>query len=604
MSVSKKISERVATVALIAAAMAVAIAAPLVAGNQYYLQILVNIGINIILVLGLNVITGLAGQLSLCQGAFFGIGAYACALLVMRTGISFWLALPLAALGTAALGLVISIPALRLRGHYLAMLTLAFAVIVSQVLTNWVSLTRGPSGLINIPWPDPLPLGLFTINIANRQQYYVFVVVAAAVMIFLACAIQRSRFGMSLKAIREDEVAAEIMGIDTRLCKMLAFGLSGFFGAVAGGIYAHYAKILTPDEFGVIQSVNVLLMLIIGGSTSVLGAVTGAAVFTVLPEALRVFADYRMIVFGTVLILSIIYFPSGIAGTIMEWFAVRRRAARRTEVSVVPPLEAHRNGIPRPRGTRALSVENISKRFGGLSALNGVSIDVQPGEIVGLIGPNGSGKTTLINIVSGAYDPSDGQVVFGGKVTSGQPAHLISRAGISRTFQKIRLFRNLSVFENVAAALYPDRVPRWLPGLWTGRVLGTFSAMQDQAHELLATVGLLARRDDAARNLSYGEQRMLEIARALATHPQVILLDEPAAGLSAIDVEFLRGVIGRIKQNGIAIVIVDHHTTFLMSVVDRLVVLNQGRLIFAGLPAAARRDAGVIEAYLGTAHDA
>lgn len=603
MSASKKTFNSAVTLFLVAAAIALMIALPLARGNQYYLQILVNVGINAILVLGLNIITGLAGQLSLCQSAFFGIGAYACALLVLRTGLSFWLALPVAALGTGTLGLVISVPALRLRGHYLAMLTLAFSVIVSQVLTNWVDLTRGPSGLVNIPWPDPLSLGPFTITIAGREQYYAFVVVITAVMIFFAWAIQHSRLGMSLMAIREDEVAAGVMGIDTRLCKTLAFGLSGLFGAVAGGLYAHYSKILTPDEFGIVSSVNVLLMLIIGGSGSVVGAITGAAVLTILPEALRVFGDYRMIVFGAVLIISIIFFPSGIAGTIGGWVRARRKRTLVNAAATVSNAEmAAATAIPPRHGeAKILAIEGISKRFGGLSALNDVSMYVGQGEIVGLIGPNGSGKTTLINVVTGGYGPSAGQVVFGGAVISGKTSHLISNAGVSRTFQKIRLFRNLTVSENVAVALYPDRVPTLLSRMWTGRVLGRFSTMHERTSELLAIVGLRARCDDLARNLSYGEQRMLEIARALATRPQLILLDEPAAGLSSVDVELLRGVIARIKKNDIAIVLVDHHTTFLMSVADRLIVLNQGRVIFDGIPTAARRDQGVIDAYLGAA---
>ncbi|MGH9809515.1 MAG: ABC transporter ATP-binding protein, partial [Terriglobia bacterium] len=209
--------------------------------------------------------------------------------------------------------------------------------------------------------------------------------------------------------------------------------------------------------------------------------------------------------------------------------------------------------------------------------------------------------TTLINVISGGYGPTSGRVVLGGKEISGEPAHVVSHAGISRTFQKIRLFRDLTVLENVAAALYPPRVPSRLPGLWTGRVLGHSSAMLPRAMQLLATVGLAERRDDLARNLSYGEQRMLEIARALATRPRLVLLDEPAAGLSAVDVEFLRGVITCIQRSGIAILLVDHHTTFLMSVAHRIVVLDQGRVIFDGPPAAARRDPGVIKAYLGAA---
>lgn len=605
MSVSTKISNHHAVVLSIAAAIAAAIALPLLWDNQYYLQILMNIGINIILALGLYVITGLAGQLSLCQGAFFGIGAYACALLVMRAGISFWLALPTAAIGTATLGMLVSIPALRLRGHYLAMLTLAFAVIVAQVLTNWVALTRGPSGLISIPWPEPIPLGFAKISVAGREQYFVFLVLAVAAMIGFARLIANSRLGNSLRAIREDEVAADIMGINTRLCKVIAFGLSGFFGAIAGSIYAPYAKILTPDEFGILQSINILLMLIIGGATSVTGAAIGATVFTILPEALRLFSEYRMIVFGTLLVIVIIFFPNGIAGTI------RLLLQRRQKMLAEGPVRLGTSSCPDTAlparstdGSSALIVERVSKSFVGLAALSDVSLHVAEGEILGLIGPNGSGKSTLINVISGGYGPTSGHVTFAGQMISGEMAHVISNAGISRTFQKIRLFRDLTVLENVAAALSPQWVPGWLPQLWTGRIFGRSSSMNERAQGLLAVVGLAERRHELARNLSYGEQRMLEIARALATRPRLILLDEPAAGLSAVDVEFLRGIIHRIQQSGIAILLVDHHTTFLMSVAHRVVVLNQGRVIFDGAPEAARQDNGVIEAYLGAAHAA
>jgi ABC-type branched-subunit amino acid transport system permease subunit/ABC-type branched-subunit amino acid transport system ATPase component len=597
-----KTSSRLFTSAAGAMLLAAVIAIPLAVGNQYYLQILANIGINIILVLGLNIITGLAGQLSLCQGAFFGIGAYACALLVMKAGLSFWLALPISALGTAVLGLAVSIPALRLRGHYLAMLTLAFTVIVAQVLTNWVEMTRGPSGLINIPWPDAIPLGFAEIRIATRNQYYVFIVLMVALMVYLAALVQRSRLGMSLTAIREDETAAEIMGINTQVCKVTAFALSAFFGAVAGGLYAHYAKILAPEEFGVLQSVNILIMMIIGGVGSVAGAIVGAVVFTILPEALRLFNDYRLIIFGLILVLVIIYFPHGIVGTARGW--LRGGLRRSKSLGAVARLERIPPALKAPRmpiGGELLRVEGVTKQFGGLTALNGVDMQVRAGEVVGLIGPNGSGKTTLINVISGAYAPTHGRVLLSQDVISGKPAYRISHAGVSRTFQKIRIFKELTVQENVAAALSAEPRQGVLAPLRAGRLIGRSYTISEDVSRLLATVGLEQRSEDVARSLSYGEQRLLEVARALATRPRLILLDEPAAGLSEVDVEFLRGVIRRLRQMGITLLLVDHHVTFLMSVVDRVVVLNQGRVIFDGAATDARRDPGVIDAYLGAA---
>ncbi len=600
----KKTSSRLLTWTLIASAVVVAAAAPIALGNQYYIQILVNVGVNVMLVLGLTVITGMTGQLSLCQGAFFGIGAYASALLVMRAGLSFWLSLPLAAVIAAASGLALGVPALRLRGHYLAMITLAFAVIVHQVIQNWSDLTRGSSGLMGIPWPDVIGAGPLTLSVRSRERYYVFVVVAVAIAMVAMRRLQRARLGRSLLAIREDEVAAELMGIDTRLCKLLAFALSALFGGVAGSLYAHYAKILTPDLFNVMQSIDILVMLVIGGAGSIVGSLLGAGMVTVLPEALRAVSDYRLLIFGAVLTTCILFFPGGLAGVLRRAWRRESSGERTAGDTMLTPAALRLPVITSaPVGDVVLEVGDVVKRFGGLAAVHGVSWELRAGEILGLIGPNGSGKTTMINLISGVYVPTEGRIALGGQTISGLRPSAISHAGISRTFQKIRLFRSLSVAENVAVALAPRGVPRVGGRLWRGRVVGGDSDAEGSVTTLLRMVGLEHRACDLARNLSYGEQRLLEIARALGTRPRVLLLDEPAAGLSAVDMELLRRVLVCIRDSGVGVVLVEHHMELVMHVSNRIVVLDHGEKIFDGTPDKAQTDPGVVEAYLGAEVD-
>lgn len=583
------------------ATLAALIAVPLAIGNQYYIQILANIGINVILVLGLNVITGTAGQLSLCQGSFFALGAYGSALLVMRAGLSFWLALPVAAIGTGVVGLIVGVPALRLRGHYLVMLTLGLAVLVEQILTNWVSLTRGPAALIGIPWPDPIHLGVFDLGVATRERYYVLIVLVVALVIYAMLRLNRSRLGVSLQSLRDDETAAELMGIDTRWCKLIAFALSALLGGLAGGLYAHFAKILAPDEFGIMESVNILMMLIVGGIGSVAGSVIGAVTLTILPEILRSFAEWRFVFYGVALMIVVPFFPQGLIAGVRRLIPLRSGALRGAHAS---SDEGRDDEAPAHANDGALLVvDHIAKRFAGLTAIADVSLSVGQGEILGLIGPNGSGKTTLLNLISGALQPSGGEIRVGGRRFSHVRPHELSHAGISRTFQKIRLFREMTVLENVIAALAPRRVPPMLSSFWRGRVFGSLSQDKARAMRHLRQVGLEQRAAEPARNLSYGEQRMLEIARALATNPQILLLDEPAAGLSRIDMRLLETAIVGIRAAGIAVVLVEHHMRFLMSIATRIVVLNFGKVIFDGAPAAARHDEAVMTAYLGTRRD-
>jgi branched-chain amino acid transport system permease protein len=568
---------------------AVALALPLFAGG-YWGVIATRACVYWVLAAGLNLLVGFAGQLAIGWVALLTLGAYVTSVLAagnVLPPLHPYLALAVAGVAGAVFGVIVGLPALRLRTFYFAITTLGFATIVTQIVLAWGSVTGGGVGVPGPIFPPPFD---------SQWGFYYFCLGLAAICTWMTANIAASRFGRALTAIRDAEVAAEASGIAKPQLLMLVFLFSGATASIAGGLFASLQSYITPDAFTVELSVLFFIAILIGGRGSIIGPLLGTILLTALPEFAAPLVAWSTFLYAVLLLLIVLLMPGGIA----ELLDFKNRRPLQSDRAIIPRPELLAQLLGRNEDHGALTLEGVELRFGGVRAIDGLDLTIRPGEVHGLIGPNGSGKTTALNVISGYYMPQRGSARLGNAVLTEMPHHARARLRIARTFQTPRIVGEASVLENVmiggtigGSATFMETLLA-LPRHWKDE-----AKLRETALLALSAVGLEQLAAVRADRLQHSELRFIEIARALMLRPAFLLLDEPAAGLSAEELRRLGTLVVEIARTGTGVLLVEHHADLIFDVCAHVTVLNLGKKLAAGTPAEIRSHREVVNAYLG-----
>ena len=631
-------------------AIAALIALPLFIHNPYYIHLVETILIYTILLFGLDIVVGYVGQVSLGHAALFGIGSYTAGVLYFHFGMPIWVNIPAAIVVTAIFGGILALPALKVIGPYLAMVTLAFGTIAQILINEMTWMTEGPLG-IKIPKPELMGVPM------TKAEYFWLVSAILIIALIVVDRFVKSQIGRAFEALRDSPIACDCMGVSVYRFKVIAFVISAGFAGLAGCLYAYSEQYISPNTYNNELAVLFLLGIIMGGRKSRLGAVIGAAIIVLLPKLLddinlfRIVAsiiaivvvigagmalskqvttarrvavpiagvvglaafsfwlnsisDWRLSIFGFMILLVVYYLQNGIVGFAKSFYQSiigKAKTTRGGDAEVVDDSISFISTVANQNtGTELLKVDSVLMQFGGLKALNNVDLSIKRGTIHGLIGPNGSGKSTMMNVLTGIYVPTAGNVLYSGESVVGKTSSDIALSGIARTFQNVQLFGEMTAIQNILVGLHHTFKSNMLEiALHLPRYRKEEAEAHARAMALLKFVGLDDLANEEARNLPYGKQRLLEIARALALDPELLLLDEPAAGLTAPDIKELLRIIRKIRDSGITFILIEHHMDVVMSVCDTVSVLDFGQKIAEGKPAEVQADEKVIHANLGT----